>query len=68
MIAEKLGNPTLEWSACIDTDALRIELEEKYPDLKEMKYSIAINKALTVGNVQLPEEAEVALLPPFSGG
>ncbi|MDF2158316.1 MoaD/ThiS family protein [Algoriphagus sp. CAU 1675] len=68
MIAEKLGNTALEWDACEDTDGLRKELEARFPDLKEMKYSIAINKTLIVGNVRLPEQAEVALLPPFSGG
>lgn len=68
MIAEKLGSSDLELKGSFDSDNLRSELEKQFPDLKGMKYSFAVNRALISENVQIPNEAEVALLPPFSGG
>ena len=51
-----------------NTSELRKQLEEQHPALKGMKYNIAVNKTITTGETSLPDQAEVALLPPFSGG
>ncbi|MEH6308643.1 MoaD/ThiS family protein [Olivibacter sp. CPCC 100613] len=51
-----------------DTDQLKDSLVERYPLLAHTKYVIAIDKKIIRTNVMLPQEVEVALLPPFSGG
>lgn len=51
-----------------DTHALRLLLEQKFPGLQNKKYAIAVNRRLITQDVPLTENAEVALLPPFSGG
>jgi molybdopterin converting factor small subunit len=43
-------------------------LEEKYEQLKGIKYAIAVDKKIVSGNAPLQDKSVVALLPPFSGG
>ncbi len=43
-------------------------LEEKYNNLYEVDYRMAINKTLINKSVELAENDTVAILPPFSGG
>lgn len=53
----------------VSDSAILLEiLKKKYPKLSEITFSLAINKRLVNGNVLIPEDAELALLPPFSGG
>jgi len=66
-LAEITGKERFAWQAA-DTDSLQRTLGEKYPALKERKYAIAVNRQLVKQNTVLTENAEVALLPPFSGG
>lgn len=68
MIAEKIGSGQIQLTGISTVEKLRDSLFEKFPDLKNMKFSIAINKQLVSGNVQIPADSEIALLPPFSGG
>ncbi|MBK8349238.1 MAG: MoaD/ThiS family protein [Saprospiraceae bacterium] len=51
-----------------DTDHLRVLLEEQYPSLIGLKYSLAVNKEVTHQNTLLNQGDTIALLPPFSGG
>ena len=51
-----------------DTDTLIKELHNIYPALAETKYVIAVDKKIVNQNTKLPENSQVALLPPFSGG
>ena len=50
------------------TDELRRQLEADYPALQGMSYKIAVNKKITASDTVLDDQAEVALLPPYSGG
>ncbi|WP_291786059.1 MoaD/ThiS family protein [Cecembia sp.] len=68
MIAEKLGADCLDLDSIPTTEVLRGYLYQQFPELEKMKFGIAINKKLVSGNQPIPNEAEVALLPPFSGG
>lgn len=68
MIAEKIGSGQIQLSGISSVDELRESLFEQFPDLKNMKFSIAINKQLVSGNAPIPIDSEIALLPPFSGG
>lgn len=47
---------------------LRAALELSYPELKNMRYLIAVDKKTANDQTTLTEHSEVALLPPFSGG
>lgn len=50
------------------TAALQHWLNTKYPALQQMRYCIAVNQQIVNNDIPLPEGAQVALLPPFSGG
>ncbi len=67
-IAELLGKTELELDNMPNTDILLGFLQQQYPELKNMKFSLAVNKKQVTGNTEIPQGAEVALLPPFSGG
>lgn len=51
-----------------DTDELLQQLQLKYPDLINAKFKIAVNRSIIQSNTILQQDAEIALLPPFSGG
>lgn len=51
-----------------DTNSLTVFLNEKYPELINLKYAMAVNKKLVTENILLTNNSTVALLPPFSGG
>jgi molybdopterin synthase sulfur carrier subunit len=43
-------------------------LNAEYPDLKNSKYLLAVDKKIVEGNTSLDMNSIVALMPPFSGG
>jgi len=67
-ITEITGNKNFVIEAVDTTEALVKMLEEKYPVLKTVQYAIAVNKEVIQEPVVLNNRADVALLPPFSGG
>jgi len=68
MIAEKIKTNQLDLEYMADTEVLLGYLYQQYPDLQHTKFSIAINKKMVIGKTFIPLGAELALLPPFSGG
>lgn len=68
MIAEKIGSGQIQVTGISSVDELRESLFEQFPALKNMKFSIAINKQLATGNAPISVDSEIALMPPFSGG
>ncbi|OOG78318.1 MoaD/ThiS family protein [Algoriphagus sp. A40] len=68
MVAEKIGTTELVMDHYQDSEALLDALLVKFPALKTIKFSLAINKKLISNKQEIPENAEIALLPPFSGG
>ena len=68
MIAEKIQTNELELQYMPDTEVLLGYLHQQYPDLKHLKFSLAVNKKQAIGKTMIPLGAEIALLPPFSGG
>jgi len=68
MVAEKLPSHELELENIANTDQLLGFLYQQYPDLKNIKFSIAVDRKQVHDNVLLTPDSEVALLPPFSGG
>jgi sulfur-carrier protein len=68
MVAEKIGTNELAIDHLVDTTKLLDTLLVKFPELRSVKFTLAINKKIVNGNQEIPENAEIALLPPFSGG
>ncbi len=56
-----IGNAT-------DIDDLKNHLYKLFPALSEKEFAIAVNKQIIHENILLQHDAEIALLPPFSGG
>lgn len=67
-IAEITGKSAWKISGVKDTNSLIKNLEEEFPALVKMKYSIAVNKKVIQENTTIYENDTIALLPPFSGG
>ena len=59
---------SLELNNADNTDEVIQLLQLKYPALKNSKYKIAVNRNIIQSNTALQQDAEIALLPPFSGG
>ena len=51
-----------------NTDAMIEKMNRLYPDLKNRKYLIAVEKEIVQSNTILKDNFTVALLPPYSGG
>ena len=51
-----------------NTDAMIEKMIRLYPDLKNRKYLIAVEKEIVQSNTTLKDNFTVALLPPYSGG
>ncbi len=68
ILAEKAGVNELFILYEKDSDTLLLNLKNTYPGLKELKFSVAVNKKIISENTLLNPLDEVALLPPFSGG
>lgn len=59
---------TISIESVKDLNELKEKLIKSYPALSQKTFVIAVNKQIIHNNVSLNEDAEVALLPPFSGG
>ena len=51
-----------------DTDMLTENLFQQFPLLKHKKFLVAINQQVVTEKTTFDSNAEIALLPPFSGG
>ena len=67
-LTDKTGCATLNMDNPGTIAVLKSELFEKFPSLKEAKFTIALNNKLTLENELIVENAKIALMPPFSGG
>jgi molybdopterin synthase sulfur carrier subunit len=63
-----VGSNSVEFEGAADTDELIQQLQLKYPALKNAKYKVAVSRNIIQSNTALQQNAEIALLPPFSGG
>ncbi|TVR76686.1 MAG: MoaD/ThiS family protein [Saprospirales bacterium] len=68
LIAEKMETDDFDLEGLHDTDGVRMALLGKFPSLEKIDFAIAVDKELIDKNTSLKSGAEVALLPPFSGG
>ena len=67
-ISDIFGKSGLVTSGQKNTEELIYELIKKFPELKNTKFSIALNNKIVNEKTDLKENDVVALLPPFSGG
>jgi len=67
-ITDITGHTSLVVEPLPDTDTLNAFLQTRYPDLRQKKYVIAVDKKVIRENTPLHAASVVALLPPFSGG
>lgn len=52
----------------ISVDELKNQLQNKYPSISDKNYQIAVNQNISLGDIIITEDSEIALLPPFAGG
>lgn len=67
-ISEIIPNGIMSFAAVTDTDELKAILEQRYPQLSEIKYKLALNKTLIQRNKPVTDGVTIAIMPPFSGG
>ena len=67
-ISDITGTGEMDYSNAADTDMLELDLKNKFPQLKNFTYRIAVNKQIINENTKLKDGDEIAFLPPFSGG
>ena len=67
-LSEVTGKTEEEIPISIDTKSLLDLLNQKYPDLSGLQYSMAVNQVISGENRKLSAGDEIALLPPFTGG
>jgi molybdopterin synthase sulfur carrier subunit len=67
-LVDLIGSNSFEVLDVTDTEELLTVLQSNYPTLKNAKYKIAVNRNIIQSNTTLQQDAEIALLPPFSGG
>lgn len=69
-VAEKAGVSEDEFdvqAGSTSTDLLQM-IEGKHEQIKGLEFKVAVNQVLSHTSVELTENCEVALLPPFAGG
>ena len=66
--AEKMKTNSVRAENIDDVDELKIWLSNAYPELDELKISIAVNKKIVHENMLLHDGDEVELLPHIEGG
>ncbi|GAB3008571.1 hypothetical protein GCM10027051_06180 [Niabella terrae] len=66
----ELAVPELVMPQAVSLAALKDQLEQSYPGLRDQSYAVAVNERLVDGDRELELEpgCTVALMPPFSGG
>lgn len=52
----------------LTTEDLALNLHQKYTDLKNTSFVIAVNKTIATSDLKLNNNDIIALLPPFAGG
>ena len=68
MITDCIGSSSFFYQTPPTLFAFKNQLENDYPALAKLSYKIAVNKKIMDTDCALLANAELALLPPFSGG
>lgn len=62
------GSSVISINRVADTELLLKTLHAQYPALKQKKILVAVDQKIIYKKTEIGEQAQVALLPPFSGG
>ena len=68
ILAEVVGSDSIIIDSQPDLDHLTALVLDRFPDLKNYRYRVSVNRVLVDDNLSLNEGDEVAFLPPFAGG
>jgi molybdopterin synthase sulfur carrier subunit len=68
VLADIVKTQRIDIAGVSTTEELIELMEEKYPEIKNYNYQIAVNQKQIEGNCVISENDEIALLPPFAGG
>jgi molybdopterin synthase sulfur carrier subunit len=67
-LTDVFGGDNIQVKNANDVSELKTELIHSFPELSGKTFVIAVNKKVIHENIALTGDAEIALLPPFSGG
>ena len=67
-LSDVAGTDRLQVDAQHDTDQLIRHIELVCPSLRGLVYNVAVNRDIIHSKTVLAPDAEIALLPPYSGG
>jgi sulfur-carrier protein len=62
------GSEIIRLSGFSDTTGMVKSLNEKFPEMAETRYAIAIDKKIINKNTVINSDTKIVLMPPFSGG
>jgi len=68
ILSEIVGKPYLIYENVNNITDLQEKIFSEYPNIRNIKLLISVNKSLVKSNITLNENDEIALLPPFAGG
>ena len=63
-----VGCQNIEFEHNGDIASLKEILYQRFPSLKNSKFSVAMNNRLVMDHNFIEQNAEIAFMPPFSGG
>lgn len=67
-LTDKTGCSSMHLDNPGSIDLLKEQLFQKFPELKNAKFTIAINNRLIIKDQIILENSTIAFMPPFSGG
>jgi sulfur-carrier protein len=67
-LEEITGGGIISINPVPDTELLRESLYQLFPALKQKQFLVAVNQKIIRERTEINGDAQIALLPPFSGG
>jgi sulfur-carrier protein len=67
-VAQEIAGTAEEEFMAEDTTTLRLQIFEKHPRMRNVKFRLALNGTMLKEDGQLEKNDVVAVLPPFAGG
>jgi len=67
-LTDKTGCSSMQLDNPGTTGQLKEQLFHQFPELKNSKFTIAINNRLIIEDQIILENSTIAFMPPFSGG
>lgn len=68
VLAELAQKPSISLHGVSNTDELKQQLLQQYPDMAKHNFIVAVNNQLINKNTSITNGDQIAVMPPFSGG